>query len=217
MIILEKIILKAITNLENKGKLENVRLSKSHRKNSGLALFNVNKKELKDYLLTISNKVYFHGIGAAKKNWYNLNGLWKPIINAGIIEVCKILPYLPGIDKNNFYRAIGIKIGKNTTIAPRAQFDYFHPELIEIGNNCLLGDSVEIWTHEYGIDYFKMGAVKIGDNVRIGSQSVIGLSTEVGNNVKINFCSFLYNIKIPDNSTVIGRPISKYKKNETYH
>lgn len=210
MVSIDKVVLKAVKNLKQRGKLNNVKLSTSYRSDSGIDLSQVNESELKDYLSKITNLVYLHGVEPAKESWHQINGLFKPMVNAGIIELGKILPYMPGIDKNHLYRAIGIKIGKNTTIAPRVQFDYFHPELIEIGDNCLIGDGVKIWAHDYGIGYFMMGPVKIGNNVKIGSESIIGPS-RIGNNVKINFGAFVYG-NIPDNAKVKGRERSRYEK-----
>ena len=205
---LEKVILKTVRNLKSKGKLEDVSLSKS-KKEQGIDLTQVDEGELKQYLENITNIAYLKGIGPAKDSWHQINGVLRPIVNAGIIELAKHIPYLPGFDKNHLYRATGIKIGKNTTIAPRVQFDYLNPELIEIGDNCIIGDGAKIWTHDYNIDSFMIGSVKIGDNVRIGSESVL-FPCNIGNNVITNFGAFIYG-EIPDNTKVFGRKKSKYE------
>ena len=204
---LPKIALEVINRLRKGGWLKGIRLSNSHRPDSGIELMGASAQRLEDYLY--SDLLYLHGTAPAKDSWHQINGLLRPIVNATIIELGKYLPYLPIFDKNILYRLIGIKIGKNSTIAPRVQFDYFHPELIEIGDNCLIGDSVKIWTHDYGTDYFMMGRVKIGDSVRIGSESVLGPSI-IGNNVKINFGAFVYG-NVPDNATAYGRERSRYR------
>lgn len=200
---LDDVALKAVKNLKCAGKLDGVRLSNSYRADSGIDISQVDEEELKEHLLKLTNTIYLHGTEPAKDSWHQINGFWRPIVNAGIIELGKILPYIPGFDKNSLYRAIGVKIGRHTTIAPRVQFDYFHPELIEIGDYCLLGDGVKIWTHDYGLDYFMMGSVKIGNRVRVGSETIIWHS-EIGNNVTINFGAFVYG-KVPDNTKVSGR------------
>ena len=127
-----------------------------------------------------------------------------------ILQSAKNIPYLPIFDKNIIYRLASIKIGKNVSIAPRVQFDYFHPELIEIGNNVLIGDNVEIWSHNYGLNYFGIGHIKIGDNVTIGGSAII-MPCEVGDNVTIGVKSIVYG-KIPSNSRVIGQKINEYEK-----
>lgn len=205
---LEYVVYKTVKNLQ-KSKTFGVFVSDSTRKSNLLQIDHADEAELRDYISNLTNLALFYGIEPAKESWHQINGLWRPIVNAGIIEVCKVLPYLPGLDKNNLYRAIGIEIGHNTTIAPRVQFDYFHPELIEIGDNCLIGDSVKIWTHDYGIDYFGIGSVVIGDNVRVGSEASI-FSSRIGDNVEINFRAFLYNQDIPNNEIVRGQEKSTY-------
>lgn len=209
---LEKIVLKSIETLRKRRLFEKVILSRSHRKKLGVDISEIGEAELAGYLSSLTNCAYLHGVGAAKENWFRINGLVRPIVNAGVIELAKVLSYIPGFDKNHLYRAIGVKIGKNTTIAPRVQFDYFHPELIKIGDNCLVGDGAKIWTHNYGLDYFMVGSVKIGDNVLISSESVIGPGTTIGSNVQVNFGTFLYRQNIPSNSVVQGRSRSKYTK-----
>lgn len=207
---LEEVVAKVIKNLRTSGKLDGVRLSDSHRNTSGVDISQMEERELTEYISNLTHLAYFHGIEPAKESWHQINGLLRPMVNAGIIELGKFLPYVPGIDKNNLYQAIGIKIGKNTTIAPRVQFDYFHPELIEIGENCLIGDGVKIWTHDYGLNFFMIGRVKIGDSVYISSESVIGPSTTLGDNVRVGFGAFLFATNVPANASVEGRTRSRY-------
>ena len=203
-------VLGIINNLRKKNRLEGVILSDSY-KSLGIRLKNANEKEVFEYISKLK-KAYFHNIEPAKDSWHQLNGFW-PVYNACLIEFGKIIPYSPIFDKNEIYENIGLSLGKNTTIAPRVQFDYFHPELIEIGENCLIGDSVKIWTHDYGINKFMISPVKIGNNVRIGSETVIGPGTIIGDNVKINFGAFLYGQTIPDNAKISGREKSVILKN----
>ncbi len=207
---IEQIILKSVERLRRKGKLDGVVLSNSIRKDSGIHLADTSEDKLRNYTSKFTNFAYLHGIGHAKDSWHEINGLIRPIVSAGVIELAKMLPYLPIFDKNHLYRAVGIKLGKNTTVAPRVQFDYLHPELIEIGDNCLIGDGAKIWTHNHGIDFFMIGSVKIGDNVMIGSESIIGPST-MGDNVFIGVGSFVYG-NIPSGAKVKGREKSSYTK-----
>jgi acetyltransferase-like isoleucine patch superfamily enzyme len=200
---LEEVILRTIHNLKKTNKLDEIILSKSSDSSRGIELSKSNNKQVEDYISNLDFAAYFHNTKQPKYSWHQLNGMIKPIINAGTIEICKILPYFPFLDKNNFYRAVGAKIGKDTTIAPRVQFDYFHPELIEIGNNCVIGDGVKLWTHDYGRNYFMLGSIKVGDDVEIGSESLIGPSV-IGKDCKINARSFVYG-NIPENAKVLGQ------------
>lgn len=197
-------VIRIIKTLERKKELGGVKLSKNNNRGPSIELANAKPEEIKEFVSNLSLSAYFHGIKPARESWRQLNGTFKPIVNALMIELGKILPYLPGLDKNILYRAIGIGLGNNTTVAPRVQFDYFHPELITIGNNCLIGDSARIWTHDYGLDYFMVGPVRIGDNVRIGSQATILPCTNIGNNVAVNLGALVYG-DIQDNAIVSGQ------------
>ena len=46
----------------------------------------------------------------------------------------------------------------------------------------------------------------VGDNVLIGTSSILLGPLKVGNNVKIGANSFIVNCDVPDNCTVIGCP-----------
>jgi acetyltransferase-like isoleucine patch superfamily enzyme len=209
---LETAISRAIEHLRKKGKLTGMRLSQSHQDNSGIDLSSSSEQEVARYVSGLVNVAYLHGVEPAKDSWHQINGLLRPIVNATVIELGKVLPYIPGIDKNHLYRAIGIRIGDNTTIAPRVQFDYFHPELIEIGNNCLVGDGAKFWTHNYGLKHFATGNIRVGRNVFIGSETVIGPATSIGDDAHVNFGAFLYGINVPAGAVVKGRPRSEYKR-----
>ena len=207
MVNLDVVVSQVIQNLKRRGKLEGVRLSSSHG-SEGTLISKID--ELEGYLNELTDLAYLRGVSPPKESWHQLNGIWRPIANAAVIELCKYLPYLPGFDKNTLYRAIGIKIGENTTIAPRVQFDYFHPELIEIGSNCIIGDGVGIWTHTAGIDFFMLNKVTIGDYVRVGGYSIIVGPTRIGDHTTINLGAVVSG-EVPPNSKVRGREISKWE------
>lgn len=198
---LEECVYKIVKNLKRKKSPDGINLSEYHQGGPSIELANVKPEELKKFISELSTSACFNGTKPARESWRQLNRTFRPIINALAIELGKVLPYLPGVDKNNIYRAIGIKLGNKTTVAPRVQFDYFHPELITIGNNCLIGDNARIWTHIYDLDYFMVGPVTIGDNVRVGSQVTIFPGTTIGNNVAIDYGAQVHG-NIPDDRIV---------------
>lgn len=73
---------------------------------------------------------------------------------------------------------------------------------VTIGKNCNVGHSVTIGR---GIAGAKMGRPIIGDNVWIGTGSVIVGKIQIGNNVLVAPNTFI-NFDVPDNSIVIGNP-----------
>lgn len=91
-----------------------------------------------------------------------------------------------------------------------------YPELISIGNNVWLASGVEFITHDVihfmlnGIDrrnkyQEKIGCIKIGDNVFIGSGAKIMYDVSIGSNVVIAAGAVVTH-DVPDNSVVGGVP-----------
>lgn len=85
---------------------------------------------------------------------------------------------------------IPIKIGRNTLIGAGNVFHSLNNEEIEIGDNFKLGDFNVIH-----------GALKIGNNVTIGSKSVVSKS-KIGNNVTIGNRAIIANVYIPDGTNI---------------
>lgn len=83
-------------------------------------------------------------------------------------------------------------IGNNTFINKDSSINV--REGVSIGNNCLIGENVRIYDHDHVFDLnnnileanlFKTSKIKIGNNVWIGSNSVILKGVIIGNNVVI--------------------------------
>jgi len=51
--------------------------------------------------------------------------------------------------------------------------DVFFPELIEIGDNSIIGFNSTILCHEFLVDEYRLGRVRIGKNVTIGANTTI--------------------------------------------
>ena len=91
-----------------------------------------------------------------------------------------------------------------------------YPELISIGNNVWMASGVEFITHDVthfmlnGIDsnkkyQEKIGCIKVGDNVFIGSGARIMYDISIGSNVVIAAGAVITK-DVPDNSVVGGVP-----------
>lgn len=109
-------------------------------------------------------------------------------------------------------------IGENCTIVERKIPLY--PKLISLGNNVHLASRVLLVPHDaihlclnnyeesLGNERCfreKIGCIEIGDNVFIGSGSIVLYDVKIGSNVIIGAGS-LVNKDIPDNSVVAGCP-----------
>lgn len=97
------------------------------------------------------------------------------------------------------------------------------PELITIGNNVTIARNVVFHTHDGGVRLFRdeyptinvFGKITIGNNVFIGSDSIILPNTRIGNNVIIGSGSVVSK-DIEDDSVAAGVPAKKIKTLEEY-
>lgn len=123
----------------------------------------------------------------------------------------------------DYARSLGVKIGVGTRIS-----DYRHwpsePYLIEIGNNCAVTNEVKFFTHGGGRvfrneipDYDCFGKISIGNNVYIGSRSMIMAGVTIEDNVMVAAGSVVTK-SVPSGMVVGGNPakiictIEEYKQ-----
>ena len=124
-----------------------------------------------------------------------------------------------------FWRDKGAKIGRNCSIHPSANLSS-GPYLIEIGDHVRINTGVIIVTHDGGVwtlrgldeslnDADLFGCVKIGNNVHIGSNSIICPNVTIGNNCIIGVNAVVTK-NIPDNTVVAGIPARIIESIEEY-
>lgn len=100
---------------------------------------------------------------------------------------------------------MGVKVGKQVSMALQATVDIFYPELIEIGDNSIVGYNATILAHEYMIEAHRTGNVVIGKNVLIGANSTILPGITIGDGAVISAGS-LVNHDVPAGAFVGGVP-----------
>jgi len=97
-------------------------------------------------------------------------------------------------------------------IGENVVFDNLHPEMITIGKRARITDGVKILSHFLDVSkppyFFYKGEVVIGDNVFIGTNSLIVKECRIGHNVVIAAGSVVTK-DIPDNWVVGGVPAKK--------
>lgn len=125
----------------------------------------------------------------------------------------------------NYLRKRGAKIGSECEIYNTANFGS-EPYLIEVGNHVRINHGVELVTHDGGCwvlrkldEKYKnadcFGRITIGNNVHIGTNSVIMPGVKIGSNVVIG-CSSVVTHDIPDNSVWAGVPAKHIETMQEY-
>ncbi len=147
-----------------------------------------------------------------KNSLYYWTDFKNPLIvtrNFIILEFCKYVPSMAA--RRALLRLIGVKIGKDTSVALGVQFDIFFPEKTEIGDNTIIGYHSTILCHEFLISGLRTGPVKIGSNVLVGANSTVLAGVEVGDGATISAMS-LVNKDVKKGEFVGGVPVKKIKK-----
>lgn len=135
---------------------------------------------------------------------YNHISKFKVFKNTLIIELGKYVPSMPL--KRKLYLLTGMKIGNYTSIAYKVTPDIMYPELIEIGENCVIGFQSTILCHEYLVNEYRTGRVIIGNRVMIGAHALILPGVTIGDDV-IVAAHAIVTKDIPSGKKVIGSKI----------
>ncbi|MEM2963083.1 MAG: DapH/DapD/GlmU-related protein [Candidatus Anstonellales archaeon] len=115
--------------------------------------------------------------------WWRVKNPLRTAFNYCLIQISKKIPSLS--IKNLLLSLTGIRIGKDVSIAPDVDFDFLYPELIEVGENSIIGYGAVILAHEFLIDQFRVGRVRIGKNVVVGARSILLAGIEIRDNATV--------------------------------
>lgn len=138
-------------------------------------------------------------------NIYGTVSFWKVMKCFIIIQIGRIMPFLR--IKNWLYRSfLKMKIGKQTSLALMVMPDTMFPERISIGNNSVIGFNTTILAHEYLIEEYRLGDVKIGSNVMIGANSTILPGVEIGDGAIVSAATLVHK-DVPAGCMAGGNPM----------
>ena len=126
--------------------------------------------------------------------WWKVKNPLRTSLNFLLICTAR---YLPSTRlKNFFYRLCGAKIAKGATFGLGSVIDIFFPELIEVGEDTLIGYNTVILGHEFLQGQYRTGKVEVGRNVMIGANCTILPGVKIGDGASISAMS-LVNCDIP--------------------
>jgi acetyltransferase-like isoleucine patch superfamily enzyme len=81
-----------------------------------------------------------------------------------------------------FYRAMGMKMGKNVNINTVNISD---PSMLELGKNVVLGGSASVICHYASSGFLIVAPVKIGDGATIGMKSTVMGDVHIGEGARL--------------------------------
>lgn len=143
--------------------------------------------------------------GSANSLWtcYEDRDPLRVVFNFIMLLAVRYSPFL-GL-KISCMRLMGVRAGERVSMALDATVDILFPELIEIGDNTIVGYNATILAHEYLIDKYRTGPVIIGKGVLIGANTTILPGVTIGDGAVISACS-LVNKDVPAGVFVGGVP-----------
>ena len=139
---------------------------------------------------------------------YNLTRIWR--------KVCMVVAGMSLLSPSlrlKCYKMGGVKVKGKCFIGSHVQFDGICPNLIEIGEGCVITSGVVILSHFYNTKdrRFYAGEVRIGKKVFIGMNTLIVNAVDIGDNAVIGAGSIV-NRDIPANEIWGGNPARFIKK-----
>ena len=136
---------------------------------------------------------------------YKTVSFWKVAKCFIVIEISRVTPFLPM--KNWLYRhLLHMKVGERTAFALKVVPDTMFPERISVGDDTIIGYNTTILAHEYLIDEYRLGDVKIGSRVMVGANSTILPGVTIGDDAVVSAMT-LVNRDVPAGAMVGGNPM----------
>ena len=142
-------------------------------------------------------------LGESSYAWMKVKPLYKVVKNWILYKIALIAP---GRSNQFFYRAMGMKIGKDVQIMPCQMMDIFFPELITIGDGVVIGIDSMIICHEFNPTEFRYGPVNIGERVLIGARSFVLPGVNIGAMATVSAQTVVYQ-DIPLRVVAFGSPL----------
>lgn len=144
----------------------------------------------------------------ALSDWWHVKNPLVIVFNFIIVWMCQYVPSLAV--KRALCRLIGMKVGRHAAISVGVKFDFFFPELIELGDECVLGGYSTVIAHEFLVDEWRTGKTIIGKRALIGANSTVLAGVRVGDGATVSAMS-LVNSDVPAGAFYGGVPAKRLK------
>lgn len=156
-----------------------------------------------------------HPVKGSNSLWqiYKTVSFLKVSKNTIVILIARYMPFL--CVKNWLYRTfLRMEVGKQTAFAFLVVPDIMYPEKISVGSNTIIGYNTTILAHEYLTNEYRLGEVKIGNDVMIGANSTILPGLSIGDGAVVSAGTLVHK-DVPPGAFVGGNPMQViYTKEE---
>ncbi|HNT60769.1 MAG TPA: acyltransferase [Candidatus Bilamarchaeaceae archaeon] len=136
--------------------------------------------------------------------WARLRNPFRVAFNFMMIQASRYAPSLRM--KRWLLRATGMKVGGGAAVGLMAMFDIFYPELIELGEDCIIGYNATILAHEFVPGELRIGKTNIGRGAMVGANATVLAGVEVGDGAVVSAATFV-NADVPAGARVWGNPM----------
>lgn len=144
-------------------------------------------------------------------HWTHFRNPLRVAYNFLLISASRYVPSLAL--KRLLLRMTGMKVGRDAAVGLMAMFDVFYPELIELGENCIIGYNATILAHEFLKGELRTGKTIIGKDAMVGANATVLAGVEVGEGAVVSAAS-LVDGDVPAGSFAKGNPMQVLRRAE---
>lgn len=144
-------------------------------------------------------------------HWTRFRNPLRVVYNFVLVSLSR---YAPSLALKRFLlRMTGMRVGGGAAVGLMAMFDVFYPELIELGENCIIGYNTTILAHEFLRDELRVGKTVIGRDSMVGANATVLAGVEIGDGAVVSAAS-LVDADVPAGSFAKGNPMRVLKRAE---
>ncbi len=149
--------------------------------------------------------------GNALTSWPRVKSPVRLFWNAALMGLAKVVPFLGA--KRVLYRLMGVRVGVGVAVSGNVTFDIFFPELIEVGENAIIGYGATILSHEFLRRELRVGRVMIGRDVLIGANATVLPGVTIGDGAVISAMTLVHRDVGPGEFGA-GVPVRRWRRRQ---
>ena len=144
-------------------------------------------------------------------HWAHFRNPLRIAYNFVLITLSRYAPSLAL--KRLLLRMTGMKVGKDAAVGLMAMFDVFYPELIELGENCIIGYNATMLAHEFLGGSLRIGRTVVGKDAMVGANATVLAGVEIGEGAVVS-AACLVDRDVPAGCFAKGNPMQVLKRRE---